>query len=57
MYRKEMNILRKIVHQVGFIYKIMVDNLTYVDIAFFYSKDTYSKILKFGKIYAAEHSV
>jgi len=45
------------VHQVGFIYKITVDNLAYVDIVFCTPNDTYSNILKFGKIYAAELSV
>jgi len=55
-YQTKINILRKIMNQVGFIYKIMVDNLVYVDITFFTQSDTYSNILKFGKIYA-EHSV
>ena len=39
MYRKEMNILRKIVHQVDFIYKIIQgctsqQNLKYIDVYF-----------------------
>jgi hypothetical protein len=52
-----MNILRKIVHKVDFIYKIMVDNLAYVDVALFTQNDTNNSILKFDKIYVAEHSV
>ena len=44
-YQTKINMLWKIMNQVGFIYKIMVDNLVYVDIKFFTQSDTYSNIL------------